>query len=199
MIYCVGLTGTIASGKSTAASIFANLGADVVCADQISRDITTRNGPTLAKIIDHFGINFLTADNNLDRRKLRQTIIDNHHERQWLENLLHPLIRKEIEEKINQANGAYCIIDIPLLKDKKNYPYLDRVLLISAEKSQQINRLMLRDKCSYAHAEQILSIQKFDKKIADDIIDNSTTKNQLRSRLAELHKYYLQEAGIKVM
>jgi len=93
MIYCVGLTGNIASGKSTVAQIFTDLGIDVINADHIAKELTVKNSQALKEIVTHFGIGVLNDEGQLNRRVLRELIFNNSLERLWLENLLHPLIR----------------------------------------------------------------------------------------------------------
>lgn len=132
MTYCVGLTGNIATGKSTVATIFKQLEIEVISADCIAKQLTTKGQAAYTEIAAHFGSEILAADGQLNRRSLREIIFADKNERLWLENLLHPLIRKGIEEQISLCKSAYCVIEIPLLVDKVNYPYLNKILLIAA-------------------------------------------------------------------
>lgn len=194
---CIGLTGNIASGKSTVAALFAELGIEVISADAIAKEITAKNQPAFHTIITHFGHEVKTENGELNRRYLRQLIFDNEHERQWLEKLLHPLIRKEIALKIQHVKTPYCIVEIPLLYDKSTYPDLNRVLLIKAESEQQITRVMRRDNCSREEALAILASQPDEKKrrdLADDILVNKGSLPELKEKVLSLHKKYLQLA-----
>lgn len=193
-MYCVGLTGNIASGKSTVATYFANLGIDVISADKIAKQLTTNTQPAFQGIVNHFGKTALTSTGELDRRYLRQFIFKNPTERLWLEKYLHPLIRKQIEIEIQVATSPYCLIEIPLLTDRTLYPYLNRVLLVEAETEQQITRLTARDNCSKEDTLAILGTQA-DKHtlhgLADDILTNTGSLVELQKKVSQLHKQYL--------
>ncbi|KTD17241.1 dephospho-CoA kinase [Legionella jordanis] len=196
-MYCIGLTGSIASGKSTVASFFKRKGVSVISADEISREITAPDGIALAMIVRHFGESIITANGELNRTALRHIIFQNPNERLWLEHLLHPLIRRRIMEEVKRSNSPYNMIEIPLLKDRDLYPYLNRILLITADKEQQIKRVMARDQCSRQQAEAILAAQPPDharERIADDIIINHGSKQELELKIDNLHQQYLQFA-----
>lgn len=195
MIYCVGLTGNLASGKSTVAQFFAELGIDVINADAIAKQLTQKDSETLASIKTHFGTKVIQEDGQLDRAYLREIIFADPAQRQWLEQLLHPLIRQSIEQQINHCQSEYCIIEIPLHIDKKLYPYLNRVLLITAPIEKQIARVQARDKCSKDQALAILATQPtMDLRIqhADDIINNDGDLESLRTQVQQIHKQYLK-------
>jgi dephospho-CoA kinase len=196
-VYCVGLTGNIASGKSTVAAYFANLGVDVISADKIAKELTTSTQPAFMDILNHFGQAVLTKEGELDRRYLRQLIFKNPAERLWLEQYLHPLIRKQVEIQAQASNSPYCLIEIPLLRDRALYPYLNRVLLVEAETEQQIERLAIRDNSSKADALAILATQADAStlhKLADDILINSGSLEELREKIAGLHMQYFNVA-----
>lgn len=192
-MYCVGLTGTIASGKSTVIAYFNQLGIDTINADTIAKQLTTADSLALKDIIEHFGHAFQLPTGELNRRLLRQHIMSHPTDKLWLENLLHPLIRKEIERRIAISQSHYCIIEIPLLSDRSLYPYLNRVILITAEPAQQIERLMMRDHCSKKEAETILAQQEQTNKrgaLADDIVVNDSSIQELNKQLFLLHQKY---------
>ena len=198
-MYCVGLTGNIGSGKSTVSSYFKELDIDIIDADAVAKDLTTQTKPAFKEIVSHFGKFILSANGEINRRQLRQLIFDNVHERLWLENLLHPLIRKEIELKVNSLNSPYCVIEIPLLKDKIGYPYLNRVLVVQAEHEQQISRFMARDNSSKDDALAILAVQtdlSKQKAFADDLISNTGTLKELKKSVRDLHKKYLELSSL---
>lgn len=193
-MYCIGLTGTVASGKSTAIAYFKELGIDTLSADTIARQLTEKNSPALLEITHHFGNNILTADGELNRAQLRQHIMNHQKDRLWLENLLHPMIRKQIKLGISACTSPYCVIEIPLLADRKTYPYLNRVLLITSNNKQQIQRLMTRDNCSEADAIKLLTHQDNTYKhheLADDVICNDGLVSNFREQLFKLHQSFL--------
>lgn len=196
-MYCVGLTGNIASGKSTVASFFSQKGITVISADQVARDLTQKHQPAYGTICQRFGADITTASGELNRAKLRQIIFDNPNERLWLENLLHPLIRERIKELLRASKSVYSVVEIPLLKDRSIYPYLDRVLVVLATPEEQIKRVMARDNSSREQAETILKTQpsSFNRQqIADDIILNDSTVKDLEINVDDLHQLYSQLA-----
>ncbi|QMT60394.1 dephospho-CoA kinase [Legionella sp. PC997] len=201
MVYCVGLTGDIASGKTTVAELFSKLGIKVIYADIISRELTKKNELAYKKIVEHYGHRVLKQDEELDRSKLREIIFANHQERYWLEHLLHPLIRQEIEKQVDTCTTPYCIVEIPLLITKQSYPYINRILLVRAPKKIQIARLMQRDKCSTEQALAILSVQpdiNIRLESADDLIENNMEIDELTKAVNDLHDKYLWEAKNKM-
>jgi dephospho-CoA kinase len=194
MVYCVGLTGTVASGKSTAAKIFANLDIEVICSDTLAKQLTVANQPAFQAIMQHFGEELRMPNGELNRRLLRDIIFKTESERLWLENLLHPLIRKAIIEHIQQVQSPYCIIEIPLLYKRSDFPFLHAILAISIPDSVTISRVMKRDHCSKAEAEAILTLQKHkidNETIVDDIIVNTGSLAKLEATVIELHNHYL--------
>ncbi len=118
----VGLTGGIGSGKSTVANLFAEHGVPIIDTDVLARDLTLPNQPALAAIAQHFGQTVLHPDGSLNRGTLRNIIFANEAERTWLEHLLHPLIRAEIKQQIQNLPSPYCIVVIPLLFETKTNP-----------------------------------------------------------------------------
>lgn len=199
MIYCVALTGTIASGKSTVLSIFKQLKVPIISADKIARDLTEKGQPALVKIREKLGDIFFDEDDALRRSLLRNRILYNRQDRLWLEKLLHPLIQERIESEVwSLKNKPYCVIEIPLLTDCEPYPYLNRVLLLLADRETQIERLMLRDNCEYDKAALFLSIQPEEhlrREIADDILYNNDSLDKLKKSVKDLHRKYLELAN----
>ncbi len=196
-MYCIGLTGTIASGKSTAIDFFRTKGIDTLNADDIARQLTQKDTPALAEIGQYFGDDILTPNGELNRRLLRNHIMHHPESRHWLERLLHPQIRQKIELSISKCHSPYCIIEIPLLTDRSAYPYLQRVLLITALSQQQIERLIKRDHCSENEALALLTHQESNNNratLADDIVFNNGSIDELHQKLNQLHQQYLKEA-----
>lgn len=196
-MFCVGLTGNIASGKSTVAELFRTLGVHVLSADNIARELTLRGQPALHLITNHFGDEVLSATGDLDRALLREKIFKTPKERLWLEQLLHPLIREEIITELNKVTASYAVIEIPLLIKREDYPYLNRILVVIAEPKQQIERVIHRDNCSREQALAILASQPDElsrQKIADDLIFNNGSIAELKNNIIRLHHDYLQFA-----
>jgi len=192
-MYCVALTGNIASGKSTALALFKSLGIMTVSADQISRELTTTNTTVLNAIRHYFGHDIFDQQNKLNRRALRELIFNDPTKRRWLEELLHPLIRKEIEKQIKAAQSPYCVIEIPLLLDRSQFPYINRVLLISCDEDTQIARVMARDHCSQHQALLIIKSQPSNRAridLADDIIINNKGISELKILIKKQHAIY---------
>lgn len=197
MVYCVGLTGDIASGKTTVAELFSKLGIEVIYADKISRELTQKSRSAYTKIVEHYGHKILKQDEELNRNKLREIIFSTPKERNWLEQLLHPLIRQEIKKRVDASITPYCMVEIPLLITKQTYPYINRTLLVCAPTETQISRLMQRDQCNKQQAQAILSTQpdiNIRLENADDIIVNDMEMVELIKTVNDLHYKYLHES-----
>lgn len=198
-MFCVGLTGPIASGKSTVANLFAQLGVSLIDTDQIARQVTAKNQPSLDQIIAHFGSQFLDQDGQLQRRLLRDYIFKHPQERRWLEQLLHPLIRQTIIERLNPPPTLYYMIEIPLLFDRTDYPYLNRVLAVLTDPDMQIQRLTHRDRHDATQARLILETQAIAdeyRSLADDILVNGGSLEDLEVSVMALHQTYCRFAGV---
>jgi dephospho-CoA kinase len=196
-MYCVGLTGNIASGKSTAIEYFKVLGAGVILADDIAKKLTRSGEPAFFIIKNHFGEQVINQDGELNRSLLRQLIFSDANQRIWLENLLHPLIKKEIVAEISFCKNPYCVIEIPLLKNRKDYPYLDNILVISAGFERETERLMKRDSCKQTDALAIMAAQPSEllrRQLADDLIINDGSVEKLNIIIKKLHSKYLHFA-----
>lgn len=197
-MFCVGITGNIGSGKSTAITSFCSLGITVISADTISRELTKAGQPAFHLIKDYFGDKIVTQDGELNRPFLRQLIFADENLRLWLENVLHPLIRATIKEQALVAESPYCVIEIPLLTNREDYPWLDKILVILADEATEITRVMQRDNCQKKDAVAILSTQPSEdllKQLADDFLFNNGSKDQLHTNIMKLHDKYLQFAA----
>ncbi len=196
----VGLTGGIASGKSTVAALFENLGVPIIYADKISREVVALGTDGLRKVQSLFGNEVLDPSGELNRSALRAIVFANPKKRQQLESLLHPLIRSRSDEleKLAEDSGApYLVFEIPLLLETHRYEDMDRVLVIDVHEKTQINRVMRRDNCSEAQAREILAVQSSRAErlaIATDVISNEGDEHELKSAVDELHKVYLELA-----
>jgi dephospho-CoA kinase len=194
MVFAVGLTGNIASGKTTAADFFSCFGVEVINADKISRELTQKNTEAYKQIITHYGPSILIADEEINRKRLRDIIFTDLNERIWLENLLHPLIRKELKKRVALCTTPYCIVEIPLLINKDNYPYLNKILVITSPEKKQIARVIKRDQCTEEQAIAILTTQPTEDlrlKNADDVIINDSGLAELKKSIEKLHYKYL--------
>ena len=191
----IGLTGGIASGKSTVANLFKKQGITIIDADHITRELTVPGSPILLKIIEKFGYDILNPDKTLDRFALRKIVFQNENARLWLENLLHPEVKKIMEKQAKQATSPYCILVIPLLIETQFPPKIDRMLVVDASKNMQIQRLKQQNRLTDLEIKTILTIQasrteRFKK--ADDIIKNEQDLKQLEKQVDLLHQKYSQ-------
>lgn len=196
----IGLTGGIASGKSTVEQRFMELGVPVINADDSSRAVVARGEPGLAAVVERFGAGMLTPQGDLDRRALRSLIFSDAARRKELEAILHPLIRADMERRSAQAGGPYVILSIPLLVEGKARDRWDRILVVDADESLQLARLMSRDAVSEAEARATLAAQASRAArlaMADDVLVNSGTVADLRQAVDRLHERYLELAAAK--
>ncbi|MBW5802345.1 dephospho-CoA kinase [Coxiella endosymbiont of Ornithodoros amblus] len=194
----IGLTGGIGSGKSTVASYFAELGAPVIDADQIVHEITKPDQEAFKQIVNYFGNVVLTKGKFLNRTKLRELIFENPNDRQWLEHLLHPIIIEKMKIQLKKIKVPYCILAIPLLAEaSQSVDFIDRILVVDAPKTLQIQRTKSRDQLSDQQIQLILKSQNRREKrlaIADDVIVNDQTIPVLHKAVFQLHCKYLQIA-----
>jgi dephospho-CoA kinase len=191
----IGLTGGIGCGKSTVAALFAHLGIDIVDADLIAKQLVEPGLAAFNEIVDHFGQTILMDDYTLDRGKLAGIIFQHPQQKEWLETLLHPLIREEIIKQSAAAQSPYVVIDIPLLTEHvAQYPFVHRVLVIDAPKKVQIERAMKRRGKTKAQVEAIIAHQASREErlaIASDTIINNKDLAHLQQSVDQLHLYYL--------
>jgi dephospho-CoA kinase len=189
----VGLTGGIASGKSTIADMFAEHGVPVIDTDVIAREVVAPGRPALDEIRSRFGTEVFTDTEHLDRAALRKVIFENDQAREDLEAILHPLIGRETRRLSREAGGAYQIIVVPLLVESSLRGFVDRILVVDCDEETQIERLLARDAESRSQARRILAAQASREErlaIADDLIDNSSDLDSLRARVDELDVSY---------
>lgn len=195
--FIIGLTGGIGSGKSTIAEHFASLGITIVNADQIARDVVAPGTEALAAIRSHFGDNIIDDSGELDRRQLRECVFNDESQKQWLNNLLHPLIRQTMTTQAQQAESQYCIIEIPLLVENNLQFMVHRVLVVDCPEEMQIQRASLRDQSSIEQIKKIMASQSSRATrlaSADDVIDNSLPQSHLIEQVTDLHAKYLLQS-----
>ena len=193
----IGLTGGIASGKSTVAGLFAALEVPVIDTDQIAREVVEPGQPPLEKLVERFGAGILTPDGHLDRPKLREIVFSDPKARADLEALTHPAIGSAVQARAAVAGGPYQILVIPLLVEKGYQKHLDRVLVVDCPEALQLQRLQARDGTSPVQARAILEAQASRAarlKAADDMIRNESDVAALRQQVQALHRRYLQLA-----
>jgi dephospho-CoA kinase len=193
----VALTGGIASGKSTVANLFAELGVPLIDTDVIAREVVEPGRPALAAIVAAFGPGVLDAQGCLDRRRMRERIFADPAAKQRLEAILHPAIRAQMERQSRVAGGPYQVLVIPLLAESRRRDHVDRVLLVDVPEALQVERLALRDGVSREQAEAALSAQATRAErlaIADDLIQNAGRVDELKQQVRALHEKYLQFA-----
>ncbi len=192
--WVLGLTGGIGSGKSAVSAMFEELGIQVVDADIVAREVVEPGSVGLTKITAHFGDEILTDNGTLDRAKLRAIIFADESQKQWLNNLLHPLIRESMLSQLKQATSNYVILVAPLLFENGLEKYCNHTLLIDVPVDVQITRTTARDNVSVELAKQIIASQmsRADKQQkAADILDNNRPLEEVKTNLQKLHEKYL--------
>jgi dephospho-CoA kinase len=193
----IGLTGGIASGKTTVSNMFAKLGIDIIDADVIARDVVALGSKGLQAIADRFGDKILLKNGELNRPALREIVFSQPEDKAWLNALLHPMIREQMLAQTAQANSRYCILSVPLLIENKLDEIVDRTLVVDIDEQLQLMRAMARDNSGKSVIEGIMQSQATREqrlKVAHDIIYNDKDISRLEEQVKQLHKYYLQLA-----
>ena len=191
----IGLTGGIASGKSTVCDFFSQLSVEIIDADKISHDITKKDGLAFQEILDHFSNKILGLDGELDRQKLRSLIFNDAAEKRTLEKIIHPKVLNEINQNISDSTASYLIIAVPLMIETGMNKLMDRVLLVDCSIETQVRRLIERDKCTKQQAQSIIENQanlESKRAICDDVIVNEegTSFDQLKTEVIQLNDFY---------
>ncbi|HEX4266514.1 MAG TPA: dephospho-CoA kinase [Steroidobacteraceae bacterium] len=197
-IFRVGLTGGIASGKSTVTKFFAALGVPIIDTDQVAREVVEPGQPPLERLVQRFGRTILTPDGHLDRPKLREIVFSDPKARADLEALTHPAIGTAVEAWSSAAGGPYQILIIPLLVEKNLTSQVDRVLVVDCNEELQIRRLQARDGSTVEQARAILNAQTSRTarlKSAHDVIQNEGDLSVVRDQVSALHARYLELSG----
>ena len=188
----------LARVKTAASNAFAQLGINIVDADVCAREVVTSGSNALARIVEHFGRGILLPNNELDRALLRQRVFADDAEKNWLNQLLHPLIRQRMLAQIAASTSAYCILSVPLLLENKMQSLVNRVLVIDVPPDLQIKRVVDRDQSEEALIQSIMNSQ-IDRDsrlaLADDIIDNQSDLVSLHEQVDALHLNYLALAA----
>ncbi len=199
MALVIGLTGGIASGKTTVANLFRDhFDIDIVDADIIARQVVEKGSEGLKAIEQHFGASILTEQGELNRSELRQRIFANDEEKVWVNQLLHPMIRHQMEQELKRVTSPYALLVVPLLAENNLQHMADRVLVVDVDEDTQIKRTVERDRVSPQQVKAILASQASREQrlaIADDVIVNNTQNQRLLPQITELHKKYLAISG----
>jgi dephospho-CoA kinase len=186
----IGLTGGIATGKSTVANLLARRGALLVDLDRIAREVVEPGQPALAAIAGHFGQGVLQPDGTLHRKKLGEIVFADSAQRKALEQIIHPAIRAVMKERMEayerEFPGKLTVVDVPLLYESGLLSYFQKVMVVYVPREEQLLRLMERDKLSPEAAESRLSAQmdiEEKKRRADILIDNSGSREETERQI----------------
>ncbi|WDD98439.1 dephospho-CoA kinase [Thalassomonas actiniarum] len=194
--YIIGLTGGIGSGKTTIANMFAELDVAIVDADIVAREVVAPGSPSLEKIAQHFGPEFIDNNGALNRALLRTRIFNQPQDKAWLNQLLHPLIRQNLLAQAKQAPGVYCLLVAPLLIENNLHSLVDRVLVVDVCEQTQLERTLRRDTSSAQEIKLIINSQASRQQrleVADDVfLNESENLAQAQKQVADIHGKYLQ-------
>lgn len=188
----LGLTGGIATGKSTVTGMLRERGIPVIDADQIAREVVEPGKPAYEAIVRHFGREILLEDGQIDRKKLGEIVFSDEAERQKLNTIVHPEVRRVMREEAEAAeqNGAEIVfMDIPLLFESKLAYMVEKIVVVYAPQSMQLARMMERDELEEEQARKRLRAQfpiEQKSQEADFLIDNSRTREQTERQVEEL-------------
>ncbi|KGR76804.1 dephospho-CoA kinase [Ureibacillus sinduriensis] len=188
----IGLTGSIASGKSTVANMLKNYGLPIVDADIVARLVVEPGTPTLRKIVEAFGEEALTDEGAMDRQKIGSIIFNNEEKRKQLNGIIHPAIRQEMLRQRDEhfGNGANTVVmDIPLLFESKLQHFVEKIIVVSVSEETQLNRLMERNQLTEEEAKARIASQlplSEKEQGADAVIDNNGTIEQTARQLENI-------------
>ena len=191
----IGLTGGIGSGKSAAAALFKDIGVDLIDADDLARDSLNINSDGYKLFIDEFGDKYLDENKNINRELIRKLIFNDSAAKLKLENIIHPIVRSDIQTFISNKKSDYCIIVVPLIFETNSANLYDRVLVIDCDVEIQISRTSKRDNQTKTQVENILNKQATREQrlsIADEVIVNNGSLNSLKNDVLKIHKKYME-------
>ena len=190
----IGLTGGIGSGKSAAANFFQNEGVTVIDADDLAREAIEINTPGYKSIVDYFGSRIIGANGLIDRASLRKEVFDDDEKKKVLESIIHPSVRDLMTERITMAQSSYSIVMVPLIFETNSMSNYNRILVIDCDPSLQLERATARDNNSKDQIQKIIDTQCSREErlsIANDVIPNNDSLNDLKTRSLIMHKFYL--------
>ena len=191
----IGLTGGIASGKTTVCDLFKELSVEIIDADVISHELSKKGGAAFEEIIEAFEDEIIGDDGELDRKKLRSIVFNDNTKKKMLERIIHPKVLLSINEKIKASQSDYLIISVPLMIETGMNAMMDRVLLIDCNVETQIERIIQRDQTSREEAIKIIESQasiESKRELSDDRIinNNETSIEELRLKVKEINDFY---------
>ena len=190
----VGLTGGIGSGKSVAGDFFIELGIDVIDADHVSKNILDNNESAKKLFLEYFGEKFIDKNNNVDRALLRDEIFKNEDKKEALESIIHPLVREEIFNFIENSNSVYKIIMVPLIYETNSQDFYDKIVVVDCKEENQIIRASKRDNKTKNDIINIMKNQASSDErmsIADEIIKNDSSLDDLKKQVIKVHQKLL--------
>ena len=190
----VGLTGGIGSGKSVAGDFFIELGIDVIDADHVSKKILDDNESAKKLFLEHFGEKFIDKNNNVDRALLRDEIFKNEDKKEALESIIHPLVREEIFNFIENSNSVYKIIMVPLIYETNSQDFYDKIVVVDCKEENQIIRASKRDNKTKNDIINIMKNQASSDErmsIADEVIKNDSSLDDLKKQVIKVHQKLL--------
>lgn len=199
-MYVVGLTGGIGSGKTAVSDYLATQSIEIVDADVISRQVVAPKEPALIQIKDHFGEHVINTDGSLNRSALREIIFQDAEHKQWLNQLLHPLIRQHILQALEQSKSLYTLLVAPLLFENNLDALTDTTILVDTTQVLQLSRTMSRDQVTQEQVEAIIASQMSREercRRAQHILLNDQDLPALHKRTLVLHKKLVQAAQQK--
>ncbi len=199
--YCVGLTGGIGSGKSSAARIFAALGAGMVDVDDISHALTKPGGAAIAALREQFGSAYISPDGSMDRARMRECVFADATAKSRLEGILHPLINQVARDAVARASQPYLLLVVPLLLERDGYrDMIQRVAVVDCSEQRQIERTLRRSAISEVAVRAIMAAQLSRPERlarADDVLNNEGDEATLMRQVEALHQRYLARASSK--
>lgn len=190
----VGLTGGIGSGKSVAGDFFIELGIDVIDADHVSKNILDDNESAKKLFLEHFGEKFIDKNKNVDRALLRDEIFKNEDKKEALESIIHPLVREEIFNFIENSNSVYKIIMVPLIYETNSQDFYDKIVVVDCKEENQIIRASKRDNKTKNDIINIMKNQASSDErmsIADEVIKNDSSLDDLKKQVIKVHQKLL--------
>jgi len=191
----IGLTGGVASGKTTAARAFEAHGVTVIDADRLARRVVEPEQPALEEIRRAFGDQVLDASGRLDRARLRRVVFGDDEARQRLEAIIHPRVREALIAERDEAGGPYVVLVVPLLVESQLHDLVDRILVVDVPEHLQLERLMQRDDIDEQLARRMIDAQLPRRRRlahADDVLLNTGSPEQLRELVRRLHQRYME-------
>jgi dephospho-CoA kinase len=197
MTYIVALTGGIASGKTTVSGMFERRGVPIIDADIIARQIVEPGSFALQRIKQKLGATICLPDGKLNRQQLRAKIVSNLELKQWLENLLHPLIQQQTHQQLQAVSAPFCLWVVPLLLENQLQEQADRILVTDIPETLQIRRTIERDGVSEEQARAIIKLQVSREQrlaIADDVIATEGSLSLVEEKVEQLYQNYIQYA-----